>query len=275
MPPHRVHKYDVDVTRIVFSGQSSGGKAGGHCAFDQRCGDGLDARVETGDEPPMRSIRSSSSCSLSSLLISAALVVVTASCGGAAPAPVDAPQSSSSAPSPDAGAKSAAQDDKATKAAAVEALVSDESKKGACDEGHKAALEKLLVEVENGMKAKNGEDGKPLGLQLVARRVVPLGSAAKSIELAVTGRGTEVHVLAFGVKDVSLDVLVGTAAATTLRSPFQRTASAAPATLDLPKIGTVDELQSDSRQVTIKPGQPIVVKLTGQGCAAMVSFLKP
>ena len=125
------------------------------------------------------------------------------------------------------------------------------------------------------MKAKNGEDGKPLGLQLVAKRVVPLGSAAKSMELTVTGRGTEVHVLAFGVRDVSLDVLVGTAAATTMRSPFQRSATPSPLSLDLPKIGVVEELQSDSRQVTIKPGQPIVVKMTGSGCAALVSFLKP
>jgi hypothetical protein len=174
-----------------------------------------------------------------------------------------------------AAAKPSAQDDKASKAAAIEALVADESKKGACDEGHKAALEKLLADVEAGMTAKKGDDGKPLGLQLVAKRVVPLGSAAKSIELAVTGRGTEVHVLAFGVRDVSLDVLVGNAAATTLRSPFQRNATTGPLAIELPKIGTVDELQSDSRQVTIKPGQPIVVKLSGQGCAALVSFLKP
>ena len=60
-----------------------------------------------------------------------------------------------------------------------------------------------------------------------------------------------------------------------LRSPFQRNATTGPLAIDLPKIGTVDELQSDSRQVTIKPGQPLVVKLSGQGCAALVSFLKP
>jgi hypothetical protein len=209
----------------------------------------------------------------SSMLVSAGVVMLTlAACGGAPPPQSDAPKPAVVA---DAGAKPAAQDDKASKAAAVEALVADESKKGACDEGHKAALEKLLADVETGMTAKKGDDGKPLGLQLVAKRVVPLGSAAKSIELAVTGRGTEVHVLAFGVRDVSLDVLVGNAAATTLRSPFQRNATTGPLAIELPKIGTVDELQSDSRQVTIKPGQPIVVKLSGQGCAALVSFLKP
>jgi hypothetical protein len=212
--------------------------------------------------------------SSSSMLVPVASAMMTlAACGGAPPPPSDTPKPSTSAP--DAGAKPSAQDDKASKAAAIEALVADESKKGACDEGHKAALEKLLADVEAGMTAKKGDDGKPLGLQLVAKRVVPLGSAAKSIELAVTGRGTEVHVLAFGVRDVSLDVLVGNAAATTLRSPFQRNATTGPLAIELPKIGTVDELQSDSRQVTIKPGQPIVVKLSGQGCAALVSFLKP
>jgi hypothetical protein len=204
----------------------------------------------------------------------ASAMILLAACGGSPPPPTEAPKPAAGAD--DAGAKKAApHDDKAAKAAAVEALVVDESKKGTCDEGHKAALEKLLADVEAGMAAKKGDDGKPLGLQLVAKRVVPLGAAAKSIELAVTGRGTEVHVLAFGVREVSLDVLVGTAAATTLRSPFQRNATAGALAVDLPKIGVVDELQSDSRQVTIKQGQPIVVKLTGQGCAALVAFLKP
>jgi hypothetical protein len=211
----------------------------------------------------------------SSPVLVSLFVSIAAACGGAPPAPAEAPKPAATAPEGAGAKKPSAQDDKASKAAAIDALVADESKKGACDEGHKAALEKLLADVEAGMKAKNGEDGKPLGLQLVAKRVVPLGSAAKSMELAVTGRGTEVHVLAFGVRDVSLDVLVGSAAATTMRSPFQRTATANPLALDLPKIGAVDELQSDSRQVTIKPGQPIVVKMTGQGCAALVSFLKP
>ncbi len=187
-------------------------------------------------------------------------------CGGGG-APVEAPKPAD-APAADAGPKKAsAQDDKATKAAAIDALVDGESKKGTCDDGHKAALEKLLADAEANM-SKNG-------LQLVAKRVIALGSAAKSIELAVSGKGTEVHVLAYGVRDVSLDVLVGTAAATTLRSPFQRSATSGPLAIELPKIGAVDELQTDSRQVTIKPGQPIVAKVSGQGCAALVAFLKP
>ncbi|MDB5216910.1 MAG: hypothetical protein JWO86_4837 [Myxococcaceae bacterium] len=210
-----------------------------------------------------------------SALFAASMVFGAVACGGAPPAPVEAPKPAATADANAAAKKPSAQEDKASKAAAVDALVAGEAKSGTCDEGHKAALEKLLADVEAGMKSKVGDDGKPLGLQLVTKRVVPLGSAAKSMELTVTGRGTEVHVLAFGVRDVSLDVLVGTAAATTLRSPFQRSATPSAPTLDLPKIGVVDELQSDSRQVTIKPGQPIVVKMTGTGCAALVSFLKP
>ena len=210
--------------------------------------------------------------STSSSLALASLVATAMACGSAPPPPSESPKP---IPTADTGAKKpTAEDDKAKKAAAIDALVADESKKGACDEGHKAALEKLLADVEAGMKAKTGEDGKPLNLQLVGKRVIPLGSAAKSMEMAVTGKGTEVHVLAFGVRDVSLDVLVGNAAATTLRSPFQRSATPTPS-LDLPSIGKIDELQTDSRQVTIKPGQPLVVKLTGQGCAALASFLKP
>lgn len=211
--------------------------------------------------------------SSTTLLSPLVLASLCAACGGSPPPPVTAPTPEATVS--DGAQKPAAQDEKATKAAAIDALVTGEAKSGTCDEGHKAALEKLLADVENGMQTKNGEDGKPLGLQLVAKRVLPLGTATKQIEMAVTGKGTEVHVLAFGVREVGLDVLVGNAAATTLRSPFQRSATAGPLALDLPKIGAVDEVQTDSRQVTIKPGQPIVVKLSGQGCAALVSFLKP
>ena len=194
------------------------------------------------------------------------LAPVASGCGGGVAAPLEVPKAADTA-APDAGpAKASAQDDKAAKSAALEALVDGESKKGTCDDAHKAALEKILADAEANMSKS--------GLQLVAKRVVALGSASKSIELAVSGKGTEVHVLAYGVRDVSLDVLVGTAAATTLRSPFQRSATSGPLAIDLPKVGTA-ELQTDSRQVTIKPGQPIVAKVSGQGCAALVSFLKP
>ena len=217
----------------------------------------------------MRSLSLLVSCSP---FVAAALALTLAACGGGPPPPVEAPKPAATT---DSTAKKPAQDDKATKAAAIDTLVAGEAKSGTCDDGHKAALEKLLADVEAGMKTKNGEDGKPLNLQLVSKRVVALGSASKQIEMAVSGKGTELHVMTFGVRDVSLDVLVGNAAATTLRSPFQRTATTGPLAIDLPKIGNVDELQSDSRQVTIKPGSPIVVKMSGQGCAALVAFLKP
>ena len=93
--------------------------------------------------------------------------------------------------------------------------------------------------------------------------------------MTVTGKGTEVHVLAYGVKEISMDVLSGSTAATTLRSPYQRNATTAPMSIDVPKVGPVTDVQSDSRQVSIKPGQPIEVKLTGQGCAGLVTFLRP
>jgi hypothetical protein len=188
-------------------------------------------------------------------------------CGGAPPPPVEAPKPPPPAADPAGGKTAGAADDKAKKAAALEALVAEEGKSGTCDQGHDAALTKLVADAESTM-TKNG-------LQLVVKRVLALGSAPKSIQLSVTGKGTELHVLTYGVHEISLDVLVGNAAATTLRSPFQKSATTGPLSLDIPKIGTVDELQTDSRQVTIKPGAPIVVKVSGQGCAAIVSFLKP
>lgn len=221
-----------------------------------------------------------SSASNTLLVTSAALVVALASAlpacggGGAEGATPAVPSASSSTPATDAKPK-APVDDAATKAAAVEKLTSEEAKSGQCDAEHKASIEKLLAAVEAGMKAKNGDDGKPLNLQLVGKRVLALGPNAKGVEMTVSGKGTEVHVMAFGVKEISMDVLAGTTAATTLRSPYQRSATAAPPSIDVPKAGTVTDIQSDSRQVSIKPGQPLEVKLTGQGCAGLVTFVKP
>lgn len=191
-------------------------------------------------------------------------------CGGSAPPPASAAPPPTSAPTP-AGGAAASKDDPAKKAAAIEQLTSGEAKSGACDPQHQAALEKLLGEVESAMKAKTGDDGKKLEATVVGKRVLSLGSSPRGVEMSVTGRGTEVHVIAFAVKDVSMDVLAGTTAATTMRSPYAH--PLASPTLDLPGVGSVTEIAGDSRQVTIKPGQPLAVKLTGQGCAALITFL--
>ncbi len=194
-------------------------------------------------------------------------------CGGAPAVPVanpDAKPTGPAAPNP-----SAKPDDGAAKAAAIEKLTSEEAKSGTCDAEHKASLEKLVDAVEAGMKAKNGDDGKPLGFQVVGKRVLALGPNARGVQMTVTGKGTEVHVLAYGVKEISMDVLAGTTAATTLRSPHQRSSTTSPMSIDVGKAGAVTDVQSDSRQVTIKPGQPLEVKLTGQGCAGLVTLLKP
>jgi hypothetical protein len=216
-------------------------------------------------------------CAMRSSVLSIGIFALTAlaSCGGSSAPPPAPPSSAASATPRDSKPAQAGQDEHAKQAATIERLTSDEAKSGNCDADHKAALEKLLADVEAGMKAKNGDDGKPLGMQVVGKRVLALNSNAKGVEMSVTGKGTELHVLAYGLKDVSMDVLAGTTAATTLRSPHQRSATASPMTLEVPKIGKVTELMSDSRQVVIKPGQPLEVRLTGQGCAAMISLLKP
>lgn len=204
------------------------------------------------------------------LALLSALSISPLACGGSPP-PAPA---SAAAPAPAAAASAdgaASKDDPAKKAAAIDQLTAGEAKSGACDPQHQAALEKLLSEVESAMKAKTGDDGKKLDMSVVGKRVLALGPSARGVEMSVTGRGTEVHVIAFAVKDVSMDVLAGTTAATTMRSPYAHPL-ASPA-LDLPGVGRVTEIAGDSRQVTIKPGQPLQVKLTGQGCAALVTFL--
>ncbi len=195
--------------------------------------------------------------------------LLLAACGGGAqstPAP-SAPTTASA----DAPAKPV-EDQGAKRKAALEALTRGEADKGACDPAHKAALEALLADVEAGMKAKVGDDGKPLGMETVDKRVVALGNAAMRVELKVSGSDTELHVLAMAVHEVSLDVLQGGVAATTLRSPHQRSATTKPIKLDLPEAGTVTEVESDSRQVQIEPGKPLEVKLSGEGCAILASF---
>lgn len=200
-------------------------------------------------------------------------LVLVAACGGSSSAP-SAPAAPVAAPSSASPAKNAAgdKDDPAKKAAALDRLTADEAKSGKCDPEHEAALNKLLAEVENAMKSRTDDDGKKVEMNVVGKRVVALGSSPRGVEMSVTGRGTELHVIAYAVKDVSMDVLAGTTAATTMRSPHAR---AVPnLALDLPNVGHVTEIVGDSRQVVIKPGQPLQVKLTGQGCAALISFLK-
>lgn len=196
-------------------------------------------------------------------LASSALVA----CGGAAPPPA----TTNDAPAKAAPAKTDAKgDDAAKKAAALEKLTAGEAKSGACTDGHKAALEKLLTDLEAAMKTKTSDDGKPLDLEVIGKKVVALGSSPKATEMTVTGRSTDVHVLAFGARDVSMDVLVGNTAASTRRSPHT---SVAAKTIDVPDVGAVD-VQADSRWTEINPGQPLVVKLSGEGCAALVTFKK-
>lgn len=121
-------------------------------------------------------------------------------------------------------------------------------------------MEKLLGDVEAAAKTD--------GYDLVSKRTLALSENSRGVEMTVTGKGTEIQVIAYGAKDISMDVLAGTGAASTMRSPLAKAQ-----TVTLPKAGPT-ELRWDSRQVTIKPGQPLQVKMTGQGCAALISVVK-
>src|SRR5690606_2149860 len=117
----------------------------------------------------------------------------------------------------DAGGGTAGGGDDATqKAAAVEKMTAEEAKSGTCDAAHQAAVDKLLADVEAGMQGKTDEDGKPVTVQLVGKKVLARGPDAKQFEMSVTGRGTEVHVMGYAAREISMDVLVGATAATTM-----------------------------------------------------------
>lgn len=204
-------------------------------------------------------------------LASGLAVVLAAGCGGGPPpaAPAAAPsEAPASAPS-DAGAAPAGSVD----AAALEALTAEEAKSGNCDPEHQAALEKLLDDVEANVRAKT-EDGKPIKVESFTKRVLALSEAARGIQLTLSGKGTQVHVLAFSPKEVSLDVLAGNAAATTMRSSYKAEVTNGPATISLPKIGGPVPLEGDSREIEMKPGTPLDVRMRGQGCAGVVVFSK-
>ena len=208
-------------------------------------------------------MRSLVAASFASLLFSFCV-----SCGGSNPEPKTTETAAKPSSSGDAKPAGGA-DDAAKKAAAVEKMTADEAKSGTCDAANQAAVDKLLADVEASMKGKTDDDGKPVTMQLVGKKVLALGPNAKSFEMSVTGRGTEVHVMGFGAKELSMDVLVGKEPATTMRSTLVAKGMA----LEVANVGKVDG-QYDSRQVNMKPGQPIVVKVTGQGCAGIISFLK-
>jgi len=207
-------------------------------------------------------------------LAAAALALALAACGDTKPPEVPAGPAAPEAKPTGSAAPAAAEDKDAKKSAALEKLTGEESTKGQCDPEHQAALEKLRAELDAAVPSKAGEDGKPLALKPIFNRIVSLGPNARSVEITLQGSLTQAHVMAYSAKDVSIDVLVGKAAASTMRSPLQRTALPKLA-IELPKVGGGVDLQSDSRLVELEKGQPFVVKMTGQGCALVVGYMKP
>lgn len=208
------------------------------------------------------------------LLASASGLVLAfaAACGGSPPPEPTAPTPSSSSAakaSADAGASAAGGID----AAALEKLTAEEAKSGNCDPGSKAALEKLLDEVEKNSRGLSDE-GKPIKIESFTKRVLALSEAAKGVQLTLSGKGTEVHVIAFSPKEVSLDVLAGNQPATTTRSSYKSEVTKGPAKINLPKVGGEVPLEGDSRQIEMRPGMPLDVRMRGQGCAGVVVFSK-
>ena len=201
--------------------------------------------------------------------------VAAVACGGGSPpaeAPTSTPPSSDGASSgADAGASGKGSGGLDT--AALDKLTTEESKSGNCDAEHKAALEKLLDDVEANVRAKT-DDGKPLKIESFTKRTMALSETPKGVQLTLSGKGTEVHVIAFSPKEVSLDVLAGNQPTTTMRSQYKSEVTGGPAKITLPKVGGDVPLEGDSRQFEMKPGTPLDVKMRGQGCAGVVVFSK-
>jgi hypothetical protein len=206
------------------------------------------------------------------------MVFALAACGGSSSPPPATPEASSTPvtakeTSPADAKTASAAPAPGVDAAAVDKLTAEEAKSGSCDPESKAAFEKLVDAIEANVRAKT-EDGKPLVIEAFTKRVLALSDTTKGFELTLSGKGTQVHVIAFSPKEVSMDVLAGKEAATTMRSIYQRDVTNGPAKVMLPKVGGDVPLESDSRQIEMKPGTPLQVKLRGQGCAGVVVFAK-
>ncbi len=209
------------------------------------------------------------------LLVASGLVVSSVvACGGGSTAGKE-PAAPTSTPAAAEGgnAGTSAKSAGGLDTAALEKLTADESKTGSCDGDHKAALEKLLDEIEASVRAKT-EDGKPLKIESFTKRTLSLSDAAKGVQLTLSGKGTEVHVIALAAKEISLDVLAGNQPTTTMRSHYKSEVTNGPAKISLPKVGGDVPLEGDSREFEMKPGTPLDVKMRGQGCAGVVVFSK-
>jgi hypothetical protein len=204
------------------------------------------------------------------------LACALAACGGGAAneGPKNASDVTANKPKDDPAeaAKKAAEEEKKKQAAALEEITQAEVKSGQCDTDAKAALDKLMTSIEEAMKSKSDEAGKPIGFTTMDKRSLVFAPDPRTISVKVSGKGTQVHVLALSVEPVSLDMMHEGKAAT-VRSPFaSEMASKGP--IEHPKYGKVDA-QVDSRIVDVKPNETLEVKVRGQGCGILMSFMKP
>lgn len=208
-------------------------------------------------------------------MVLASLVGISAaSCGGA----TEEAKNPSRVPEVKAGDAGPAGVDKTAEAArrqfkAIEELTQGEVKGGACDPEHQASLEKLTSAVEEAMKVRAGDDGKPMGFTVIDKRTAVFGPDPRNVQIKLTGRGTEVHVMSLGVLPTSLDMIHDGRAAT-VRSPAAA-AMAQASPIVHAKFGKVTDVQVDSRVVQVMPGETLEIKVRGQGCGVLVAFMKP
>lgn len=208
-----------------------------------------------------------------SALAFVAFIVVACGGGGGSDQPVNTGNDSTTKPKVDPKSDQGNKDAELKKlAAAREEITSGEVKSGNCEDAHKAALEKAMGAIEDAVKAKNGDDGKPIGFTTVDKRVTVFGPDPRNVQIKVSGRGTEVHVLAFAPEMLSLD-LEHEGRAATVRSPMAAEMAGKSAD-EHPKFGKA-ELQVDSRIVDTKAGDTLQIKVRGQGCGILMAFMKP
>lgn len=208
------------------------------------------------------------------IVLASLLGLWTASCGGAA----EEAKNPSRVPDVKTNHARPAGADKTAEAAqrqqkAIEELTQGEVKGGACDAEHQASLEKLMGAVEEAMKVRTGDDGKPAGFTVIDKRTAVFGPDPRNVQIKLTGRGTEVHVMSLGVLPTSLDMIHDGRAAT-VRSPAAA-AMAQTSPIVHAKFGKVTEVQVDSRIVQVMPGEMLEIKVRGQGCGVLIAFMKP
>lgn len=173
-------------------------------------------------------------------------------------------------------------------------LVDREVASRSCDDGHRAALEQLLMRLKANLVMRRDEGGSMHVVSFIDHRVLVASDEPQSFEFS-DWANSQVHVFAVATMPVTLDVRRGPEAVT-LASPWLKmihyrttlmgAENNAGTTLRVvhPKLGSPpplwgrqtaygrDPVAIDTRAILARAGEPVTIAVKGRGCALLAAF---